>query len=122
MASYWKAHRFEPRRAEPLFRIAYQLAIIGHYESARILSRVARALPFPDATYSFYIEPLIYRCWLKKLYADSCWNSGEIDEALCLYEELQSEKALSQEAIEQVKFCLFLPPEKRGALIKKFHF
>ncbi len=101
--SYKKAHEFLPNRAEPLFRIAYQLYCCRELEEAKRIALIGATLPIPEPKYAFYMEPPIYRGWLRKLLADCFFDLGEEKEALELYAALPGEPVFSPEACLEIQ-------------------
>ncbi len=90
--SFWKAHYFQPQRAEPLYNIAYHYFNIGNFAQSYHFSNFALSRPCPQGT--GYIIYMIYDYELLRLFADSANKLEKHAEARAAYEELLQKKGL----------------------------
>lgn len=117
--SYMKAHRFLPCRAEPIFRIAFQYYQCGIFEDAKKIAMEGMKIPPPQPSEAFYIEPVIYHGWMRKLYADCCLDLGEDKEAVQTYEALIGNQAFTEKGQDQICKSIALLKSRNQFLNKK---
>lgn len=79
IASYWKAHRYYPHRAEPLFWINTQNLEKRAYAAGYDLAKRALRISFPDDTLP--VERWIYDHGLLMQLSDFCYFLGKRQEA-----------------------------------------
>ncbi len=101
LSSLWKAHHYQPRRAEPLYAIAYHYFSIGDFTSAYLFSKFA--LPFRCPQETGYILYNVYDYELLLLFADAAYELKKREEAKAAYLELLQKKYVPQKIKERIK-------------------
>ena len=81
MEDYLAAFQFDPRRAEPLFRIGLHYQQVGAYQIARLFLARGVSLGRPSSR-SLFVEREVYEHRLSLEYAAACSGVGEHAEAI----------------------------------------
>jgi glycosyltransferase involved in cell wall biosynthesis len=99
-ASLWKAHYYQPKRAEPLYHIARLHFDVKNYSLAYLFSSSALSLSFYRGT--GYVVYRIYDYELPLLFADAAIKVNKLEEARATYQKLLQSQCVPQNVREEV--------------------
>lgn len=102
MEDYLRAFQRDPRRAEPLLRVALRCEARGEFHLARMFLGHVLRLPTPSREHLF-VERDVYDYRLALEYAASCAGAGEHAEAISVCNGLLLGGALPVESVPRVR-------------------
>lgn len=100
--NYYRAHHYNPLRAEPLYRLAGYYYTQEKYCAAYAVLQQALALPFPyDDRY--FLEQWIYDYGLLTSLSDCCWALGDYPAAMAACKRLLAKDNVPPEVKRSVE-------------------
>ena len=112
IGSFFKAYRYRPSRAEPLFWIANFYIEQKNYEKACKLLQEATSIPLSDD--AMMVEIDMYQFIIPWMLADCFFFLNQFDEALKRYQELIKKPGLPKELGPHIQRKILMIPKRKG--------